>query len=120
MPCHPLDPASDLTFRWCDRAFSGAAGGRLDIYAGRARWWPAFAASVARAARPRQPPAPRALFRAGWAARMCSRGRAGTACRRLPCAVGRIVLVWHSCQICIRRCYHSPNISLRSVKLLSE
>ena len=40
--------------------------------------------------------------------------------RRLPWAVGRIVPVRHSCHICVRRCYHSPNINLRSVKLLLE
>ena len=37
MACPPPDPASDLTFRWCDRAFSGPAGGRLDLSGGRAR-----------------------------------------------------------------------------------
>ena len=35
--CPPPNPASDLTFRWCDRAFSGGAGGRLDLSDGRAR-----------------------------------------------------------------------------------
>ena len=99
----------------------------------RCRWWPprplrrsgtlvaglgrlrgASSASAAAAA------APRARFRAGWAPRMGSRGRAGTACRRLPWAVGRIVPVRHSCHICVRRCYHSPNINLRSVKLPLE
>ena len=35
--CPPPNPTSDLTFRWCDRAFSGRAGGRLDRSNGRPR-----------------------------------------------------------------------------------
>ena len=61
VPCLPLDPASDLTFRSCNRAFAGAAGGRLDRSAGRPRWWPASTAAVAPAARPRRPRRLRAL-----------------------------------------------------------
>lgn len=99
----------------------------------RCRWWPprpprrsatlvaglgrghgASSASAASAA------APHARFRAGWAPRMGSRGRAGTACRWLPWAVGRNFPVRPSRNIYVRRCYHPLNTSLRSVKLLLE
>ena len=84
------------------------------LTAGLGRGRGASSASAAAAA------APRARYRAGSAAALGCAGRAGTACRWLRVRLGRTVPGSHSCQLYTRRCFHTLNTDLRSLRLTLE